>query len=409
MDRRKAGAFDQYFYFFQTGSKNTNSIRLNLILKHDVDPQKLEGAINAACVLYPEFAVRAIIKDNCVWYEKNPEACKVHEFKNIPFVYGTEDTEGYLFRFSYKKNRMYFEWIHAIADFSGGFTFLKSVMDEYLKLMGLEGGVDSSMRTSPPDEKKEQPDIFDPFSIIGGEPDKELGGFELADMNVFNIPEDDFGGRMEDTQKVLIECDGASIVEAAKRENLKVSGFLFLLISSAIRQVYEVYDKRICAPLSVDCRGLFGIKTNKNFSSGITLIDEAGDKGFSFKERVKSVSESLSMQIKKETFEAAYRSLAGLADNFIHGEKSIEEWSETQLERVGILQNQTFQYTYVKKLMFPGSVNDEIVTVYPDQNNPVLFFSAYTERDKIVFISVKRYRDLRIEKKCVIYVVNISV
>ena len=79
--------------------------RFTLVFSDEINKSALKGAVEKALELFPEFAVRPVIKDNQVYYEENHNPVPVFDENRIR-CYGTDDTYGYLFAFVCEGNSL---------------------------------------------------------------------------------------------------------------------------------------------------------------------------------------------------------------------------------------------------------------------------------------------------------------
>ncbi|MBQ8503660.1 MAG: alcohol acetyltransferase [Clostridia bacterium] len=117
----------------------SNVFRVGVQLKQEIDPQKLEKALDSTLKRIPGYAVR--IRKGFFWhyFEKNPNPCPImHDIKNLCYRINFKENNGYLFRLYYHGNRISVDIYHALSDGYGGAVFLSTLVGEYLRLCGFE-------------------------------------------------------------------------------------------------------------------------------------------------------------------------------------------------------------------------------------------------------------------------------
>ena len=101
-------------------------------IRHKAEEDKLQKAADKALRAYPEFAVRPVLYEGRVCYEKNDAPVKLAPDDGKRLYFGTEDTNGYLFVFLYGERHLSFSIFHSQTDAHGMICFLVTVMWNYL-------------------------------------------------------------------------------------------------------------------------------------------------------------------------------------------------------------------------------------------------------------------------------------
>ncbi|NQT59051.1 MAG: hypothetical protein HQ557_08725 [Bacteroidetes bacterium] len=114
--------------------QRTETFRVSVTLKEHIDIAILQEALNCSIQRFPCFKVR--LRNGFFWYylEQNNKLPIVEADTVMPSRrIDREKSNDYLFRVFYKENRIAIDFFHAIADETGGLTFLKTLTTEYLK------------------------------------------------------------------------------------------------------------------------------------------------------------------------------------------------------------------------------------------------------------------------------------
>ncbi len=98
---RRCARYDTIFYGAYAGAGSTFDMRVRFDLKQKINLAKLQKAADKALRAYPEFAVRPVLHEGRVCYEKNDLPVKFAPDDGTRLYFGTEDTNGYLFVFLY--------------------------------------------------------------------------------------------------------------------------------------------------------------------------------------------------------------------------------------------------------------------------------------------------------------------
>jgi len=114
-------------------AKNSGIYRMGIIMKEKVDPIALQEAVVECRERFPTFFVR--LRRGLFWYyfEQNDKDPIV--WPESPFICQSIDihtNNHYMFTFLFYENRISLEVFHGIADGSGSFEFMKTVLYLYL-------------------------------------------------------------------------------------------------------------------------------------------------------------------------------------------------------------------------------------------------------------------------------------
>ena len=229
--------------------------RLSIELKEDVEPSLLQLALDFTIKRFPLLA--AIIKNGFFWHylETTNNIHLVEKERDIPCkpisIIGRSRNS---FRVLYYKKRISVEFFHALTDGSGGLSFIKTLVAEYLRLKG--------------NKIANEKGVLD----INGEID------EREFINEFSRAEGDFD-LSTFTDKKSLQLDG-------KLTRLNINKIIhYVMDTDELRNVSRRYDATITAYLTAimflaakRCisakQGLFNIQIPINmrkFNNSITL------------------------------------------------------------------------------------------------------------------------------------------
>lgn len=111
--------------------------RLSVYLKKEVVPEILQMALNFTIKRFPTFATT--LKKGFFWHylDTTKRRFSVEEENDVPSQPIKVSSSGsQSFRVKYYKNRISVEFFHVLTDGTGGMEFLKSLVNEYLILLG---------------------------------------------------------------------------------------------------------------------------------------------------------------------------------------------------------------------------------------------------------------------------------
>lgn len=122
------------------GRKSPSMFRLSMELTEDVDKEVLEQALKSTLKRMPSFSQH--LKRGFFWYhfEYKQDAPPISNEIRNPCVYlNVSENKGFQFRVSYYKKRIAVDFFHVVTDGTGGLSFLKTLVAEYLHIKhGLE-------------------------------------------------------------------------------------------------------------------------------------------------------------------------------------------------------------------------------------------------------------------------------
>ena len=128
--------------------RETNTFRVQVSLKELVEPEILQLAVDAILERYPMFKVR--LKAGFFWpyldYNSSPFYIEPMNTSVCgPII--PKENNGYLFKIFYREKTIAIEIFHSLADGSGAFGLLKSIIYEYLHLKGYKVTPDNMILT----------------------------------------------------------------------------------------------------------------------------------------------------------------------------------------------------------------------------------------------------------------------
>ena len=118
-----------------SGRKNSTVFRLSVILKENIDAKILKKAVIEALEVYKCFKVK--MKKGFFWHylKFNEKVPIIEEEKNEPCKFIDPNTNNeYLFKITYKDNRINIDIFHALTDGNNGTIFFKEIIYTYLEL-----------------------------------------------------------------------------------------------------------------------------------------------------------------------------------------------------------------------------------------------------------------------------------
>lgn len=140
----------------------SSTFRISAELYEDVDPIRLQRAVEMTLPRFPSLKVR--MRSGLFWYylEEIAEPLTVRPDTGHPCMpFHFQKDNGYLLRVFYYRKRISAEFFHSLTDGSGGLVFMKTLVVSYLRLSGKRVFYDSgALDVRIPPDKRETEDAF---------------------------------------------------------------------------------------------------------------------------------------------------------------------------------------------------------------------------------------------------------
>ncbi|MBR0138360.1 MAG: hypothetical protein IJM15_08105 [Erysipelotrichaceae bacterium] len=242
--------------------------RLSADLTEDIDPDILAQAQIKALKRFPTFATT--LKKGLFWYyleqiegqppilqDVNNPLQRLHFHRN----------NGFLYRILYYENRIAIEFFHSLTDGTGGFTFLMSLINEYLHL---KYGTDikTSQYILNCDDEPQPEEMEDAFLRYAKAKTISISEKSSYQYRSSGVPFD----------KMLIvsaSVDSTKLRETAHNYDCSVGIFVISLLLYSVLQIQKNDKRRLAkrkpvkVSLPVNLRRFFPSKTLRNFSAFI--------------------------------------------------------------------------------------------------------------------------------------------
>ncbi len=241
-----------------------NSIfRMSAELNRDVNPEMLQKALDDTLPRFPSMNVR--LRAGVFWYylEQQREKLRVRRDEGHPCMPFSKKRDGsFLLRVFYYGKRISAEFFHVLTDGTGGLVFLKTLVTQYLRLMGNDVQFDQGALgiASPPTEE-ETVDAFHAIPLprvrISRKEEKAWhfpGTREIPHtLNIIaaSLPADTLLKKAHEMQVTFTEY--------------MVSLMLYVAQKYQLETAKSLQPIRISVP--VNMRPHYGIQTLRNFSS----------------------------------------------------------------------------------------------------------------------------------------------
>ena len=282
-----------------------NFFRISATLTEPVDVAVLRSALDVTARRFPSIAVR--LRRGMFWYylEQIPHSPAIQEEKSCPLAHAPfHEVRQCAFRVLVYHNRFAVEFFHALTDGTGGLTFFKTLLAEYLSQkygLTIPAGDGVLGRLEEPDAEE----LEDSFLRYAG--NIKASRKEATAWHLTGTPEKD---GFKDLVTLMIPAP--VLKECAKAHGVTVTELLCAAMMQAICQLQaeKVPQRRLRKPvkvlLPVNLRNLFPSKTLRNFASYITpeVDPQMGD--YTFDEICAAVHHRMGLENNPQTMRAKF-------------------------------------------------------------------------------------------------------
>ena len=279
------------------GENATNVYRISVTLFEQIDPERLQKALDITLPKIDGFNVR--LRKGFFWFyfeENGKPAPRVLPENTFPCRYiRANRNHSYLFRVTYYDRRINLEVFHVLTDGMGGINFLRELTYQYLRLSHEELAGEGDLLDDDTSLNLDDSFVrnFKSFKPRGFERKKAY----LIDTD--RLPEGEFGlmhGYLPITQ----------MKEVCKKYDVSVNTYLvanfaYSVYVSCLKKGPSEKPIRIAVP--VNLRPYYDSNTTKNFFMMVSAEFHPDEKEYSFEEVVKIIDSSLKSQINKEHLE----------------------------------------------------------------------------------------------------------
>lgn len=233
--------------------------RLSAYLVNDVVPELLQMALTFTIKRFPCFATT--LKKGIFWHylDTTKRRFTIHEESDAPCQPLKVSRSGsQAFRVIYYKNRISIEFFHVLTDGTGGMVFLKSLVAEYIRLLGArinERGDIWDINETP--EAEEMRNEF--ARVKHSENTSGLINKRVLQMNGKLT-------RIKPNQIIHFKLNSKEIKAKANSYNATVTAYVLSLIFIAIKAATDSLSGEVSVQVPVNMRKFYTSNTLRNFA-----------------------------------------------------------------------------------------------------------------------------------------------
>ncbi len=282
-----------------TTKRFAHIFRLSVELEEEIDPVILDESLQVVLKRIPSFALK--LRYGLFWnyMEMTKDKPSVEEDVRNPMVRRNwKLNKHFLFRVRYFGKRISLEVFHALADGTGGMTFLITLVAEYLrKKHGYT--IEESRWILHPDEEPKPEEYEDAYSKVA-----RRQKFKRKNPKAYQAK----GTKEEEGYLNIItgRMPVEQVKARAKEYNCTVSAFLIAVLMDVFQDVQEKEKKRskrqqpIVINVPVDLRKFYPSKTVSNFFANVNIGLDRTLGHYSFAEIVEQVKHGMALNITEK-------------------------------------------------------------------------------------------------------------
>ena len=242
----------------------SSAFRVSAELTEDIDPARLQKAVNLVLPRFPSLKVR--MRAGLFWYylEEIPVPLTVRQDEGHPCMpFRFHQDHGFLLRVFYYQKRISTEFFHALTDGTGGLSFIKTLTVEYLRLGGKRVEFDHgalNTKESPAPEETEDAFLRIPLPHVR---------ISRREGRAYHFPATPEIPHTLHLIAASIPCE--KLLKNARALNVTLTEYLAAAILWVAYRQQESQKPRKKLPIRVsvpvNMRAFYPLKTLRNFSS----------------------------------------------------------------------------------------------------------------------------------------------
>ena len=357
--------YDKFYFYNNQGKSMTAELIYSLDM--NIDSEELKKAVNNALEIFPTWKVKPLLDENGrVVFSENNADVPVYKEDDKRISLGSEATNGYLFKISYKDSVIKLSCFHALGDGHVMSLFMLHVLYYYLTNMGIS--IDSEGMIYDKTPQKALEDIVTKANEYISSDDSENKPVK-DEIKKHYIEDFDMPYFMTDKSYTIdIEFAYSQLAPYLKENNTTLTIMLMDLIAKSMIKAYKIEDDldlRIC--LAADLRKAFDTESFHNFAADVQIVYDNEVKCTSTKNRFSLLKDKIktNMDLGK---------LAGYIIENVESIKLLEQYLRLD------------QYEPIKALMVKGQ-KDKLVSYYVSSMGVVKFPKDMMNHVKDVSIS----------------------
>ena len=291
--------------------ERSNVFHLSFFIDEEVNKEILEDAVNKVVPRFESFAVQ--LKNGLFWnyFASNQRRVVVEEEPaRLCRYFRAHQSNGYLFKVYYLKNKITLETFHAISDGTGAMHLLKSIVYQYFKLRGFKINHEGKILSEKPFSKKESEDNF----VSNYDKDKRKN---LKEEKAYHFSGERFSQHWMLLMKIRVNSKDLIALVKEKYKCTITQYITAVLGYSIYKETVDFVGKK--RPLKifipVNLRPYFDSVTLRNFSLYIKATYDSEKTDWTFENMLELTKEQFADQLQKDKLHQRISSLVGFEKN----------------------------------------------------------------------------------------------
>lgn len=253
-----SGASNDFFYCFMRDEASF-SLKYSVTFSGGIQLALLKRAANEAMRLFPEFAVRPVIRNNKLEMTPNDSPLVFCEEPGPVKFYGSADTNGYMLYFVCEGRKLSVYFNHGFADAVGMTAYLSSVLTLYAAYIGkavTDEAFLAGVRT--PGNARPNPDpgdMYDPYRRYGNT--ESVPEYSFDNPGAFTIPMEPFPPETNEIHEYLVDISTADFLRLTKKLGASFTPLMIDIAAQAVYRHYDTGEDPVIAMLPVNRNVLF--------------------------------------------------------------------------------------------------------------------------------------------------------
>lgn len=328
-------------------NENTiNAYRISIAMDHTVNPQLLQKAVDNTIQRYPMICCR-MVEDGYWVYSEGLESLKI-----MPDTLGVlgsithKSVYQQAMNIIYKDDRIILEAFHSVTDGHGAFTYINTLLGEYLRLKNSSGDENVCYGTAP---EAEYEDGFITYSTIKENPEKISKvtapfAFEKIDYSV-------------SPQFTTYRLNLREMKNLAKSNQCTLNELALAMVYNSIFRINSSEGKDVVLAVPINLRNKFQSRSLRNFIHLAKINLHKNVEGKSMQDMVKEIRRQLHLQNNKEYLHKAISQYGRLQQSFFM--KIAPLWMKNIIVKLGDV------FKYDKSCMTVSNLGD-VSYILPD-------------------------------------------
>ncbi|MBQ3329813.1 MAG: hypothetical protein IJG87_01385 [Ruminococcus sp.] len=388
-----SGASNDFFYCFMRDEASF-SLKYSVTFGDEIQRALLERAANEAMRLFPEFAVRPVIRNNKLEMTPNDSPLVFCEEPGPVKFYGSDDMNGYMLYFVCDDRKLSVYFNHGFTDAVGMKAYLSSVLTLYAAYIGkavTDEAFLAGVRTPGHARLNPDPeDMVDPYRLYGNT--ESVPEYSFDNPGAFTIPMEQFPPETNEIHEYLVDISTSDFIRLTKKLGASFTPLMIDLAAQAVYRHYHTGEDPFIAMLPVNLRPFFGSSTLVNFSDGISVPTYRETVEPDISVRCTRMKNIMTQQMTKAAFERLIGTKAAMVDRFYADDSDIR--TRKLPPPAGGKKPYTLPISYPGRLTLGEEIDSLLDGAFLTGYSRVNSIVAHTFRDKMEFAFIWRSEDI---------------